>query len=38
MIYLYKAHDLRYVYNYVIYMYTIRTTKNTKDNRDNAFS
>jgi hypothetical protein len=38
MIYLYKSHDLGYNRDHVTYIYTIRTTKNTKNDRDNDFS
>jgi hypothetical protein len=38
MIYLYKSYDLRHNRDYVIYMYIIRTTENTENDRDNDFS
>jgi hypothetical protein len=38
MIYLYKLHDLGYVRDYIICIYIIRTTKNTKNDKDNDFS
>ena len=38
IIYLYKSHDLGYVRNHVIYMCIIRTTENTKNDKDNDFS
>ena len=38
IIYLYKSYDLGYVRNYIIYISTIRTTENTKNDRDNDFS
>ena len=38
IIYLYKLYDLGYIRDYVIYISTIRTTENTKNDRDNDFS
>jgi hypothetical protein len=37
-IYLYKAYNLGYIHNYVTYIYTIRTTENTENDRGNDFS